>query len=446
MFERTKKEQEEWNKKLEKLTKEIEKLQNEIEEIQNNRIYDNAFEWRFEFPEVLDDEGEYIGFDLVMGNPPYVDIKALDEEPVRYFFSKFRTASNRINLYSIFVELCHSLLQNKGEFIFIIPNSILFNSSYQSIRNLIYKEIRSVIKLPEKVFPDAIVETIILSFKKNIEFNSINVIRYAKNDKIDEINSDLEYKVNKQIWHLFDNIKFNIYLTNDIQGVIRKCHTDVEMLGEIADFSLGITPYDKYKGHSNDIIKNKKFHSNDKVDDTYKPLIAGENILRFKVRGNVKEYIKYGDWLGAPREERFFIAPRVIVRQIVSGNPPRIYAGYTDKPLYFTQIGFAIIPNKVISPKALTALLNSTLMNFIHKYLCLDIEKELFQKILIENCKNFPIKKPEPDVQLKLENKIDEILRNDGDSKDIESQIDRMVYELYGLTEEDIGVVENAGQ
>ncbi|MBK9334397.1 MAG: hypothetical protein IPM96_18815 [Ignavibacteria bacterium] len=145
------------------------------------------------------------------------------------------------------------------------------------------------------------------------------------------------------------------------------------------------------------------------------------------------------------KRRKVFKNPRVIVRQIVSGNPLRIYAGYTDKDLYFTQIGFGIIPNNDIAPKYLTAILNSRLLNFIHKFLFLDIEKELFQKILIENCKKFPIKTVSLLDQQPYVSFVDEILESKKQGKDstaLEDQIDRMVYELYGLTEEEIKVVE----
>ena len=66
------KEKADWEKKLKKLTAEIKKLEAELEEIKNNKIYENAFEWRFEFPEVLNDDGDFVGFDVVIGNPPYI--------------------------------------------------------------------------------------------------------------------------------------------------------------------------------------------------------------------------------------------------------------------------------------------------------------------------------------------------------------------------------------
>lgn len=228
---------------------------------------------------------------------------------------------------------------------------------------------------------------------------------------------------------------------------LTKIHCKGKRLGEIADFTLGITPYDKYKGHSKELIENKKFHSDVKLSDEYKPLIKGENIVPYYVEEKENGYIKYGSWLGAPREERFFTEPRVIVRQIVSGKPPKIYAGYTDKPLYFTQIGFSIIPKSDISVFELTALLNSKLMNFYHKYLFLDIEKELFQKILIENCKLFPCKafKDSNSVKEIVEKIIEAKLSDtETDTTDLENQIDQLVYQLYDLTEEEIVIVENS--
>src|SRR5690606_1857087 len=79
LFEMSKKEKSGWNKKVEKLTNDIRKLETEIEEIRSNKIFENAFEWRFEFPEVLNTEGEFVGFDVVIGNPPY-GVKLSDSE------------------------------------------------------------------------------------------------------------------------------------------------------------------------------------------------------------------------------------------------------------------------------------------------------------------------------------------------------------------------------
>ena len=82
LFEQSKTEKKEWNNKVEKLTNEIKKLETEIEEIKANKIYENAFEWRFEFPEVLNDEGDFVGFDVVIGNPPYILVQSLGDKNI----------------------------------------------------------------------------------------------------------------------------------------------------------------------------------------------------------------------------------------------------------------------------------------------------------------------------------------------------------------------------
>ncbi|MDC1449115.1 BREX-1 system adenine-specific DNA-methyltransferase PglX, partial [Flavobacteriaceae bacterium] len=474
---------------------------------------DKAFNWHKEFPEVFSKGG----FDVIIGNPPYVDIKALNNDLVKVLFEKYETTENRINLYSIFIEKSYSILKKYGFLSFIIPNSILVSSSYTKIRKMLLDDMTTIIKLPDDVFEDATVETIIFEFRKKSSANEVNTILYKKDEKINFIDNLRKKIILKSNWKQNDNYNFNIYVSPEQFELLKKISEDSIDLGEIAEFTLGITPYDKYKGHSQELIKSRGFHSNTKDSDVYKPLISGGNIERYFVSDEVKEYIKYGDWLGAPRDERFFNSPRVLVRQIVSGKPPRIYSGYTDKTLYYTQIGFGIIPKPdTVCVKSLLALLNSKLINFYHKYSFLDLEKELFQKILIANCKKFPLSNKllkEPKlfnqvidkmielkeqenllmnsfiellqsklsinksskklqnwnlldfgfllkelkklkVQLSLEEEAEwmqyfksQKLKAEALKTDIEkteTEIDKMVYELYGLTNKEIEIVENS--
>ena len=113
-------------------------------------------------------------------------------------------------------------------------------------------------------------------------------------DLLNSLEDDFNIKINRKI--LFNRFDAREYTT-------------MKYLGEIADFTLGITPYDKYKGHSQELIKSRGFHSDTKDSDAYKPLISGGNIERYFISDEIKEYIKYGDWLGAPRDERFFNSP-----------------------------------------------------------------------------------------------------------------------------------------
>ncbi len=410
------------------------------------------FDFEVYFSEVFHEKG---GFDVVIANPPYVDIKGLPPTYVKLLFRQFGTAHNRINLYSVFIEKSYNILRNKGTLTYIIPNSILLNSSYIKIRELIVKDVTKIMKLPDNIFEHSIVETVILILVKQCSSDKVYGSYYKNNDKIDFNN--LAFKIfSRNLWVEDEHYKFNIFISPQITEIVRKTENNSFKLQDFVEFSLGLTPYDKYKGHSQNLIKRRGFHSKEKKDDTYVPLILGKNILRYHIDNKVNEYLKYGEWLGAPRQRKFFISPRIIVRQIISGNPPRIYAGYTEEELYHTQVGFVIIskPSNGLSLKYLLALINSTLINFYHTYRFLDVEKKTFQKILIENCKLFPIKKRSDQQQRPFMEIVDKILTITKDAdylqnparqaqvKEYEKQIDRMVYELYDLKEEEIKIVE----
>lgn len=390
---------------------------------------DKAFNWQQQFSQVF----EKGGFDVVIGNPPYVDIKALDSEIVASLFKVYKTAENRINLYSIFIEKAVTLLKSNGLLSFINPNSMLLNSSYQKLRTLISDGLIEIVKLPDDVFPDAKVETIILFFQNQANHKDVSLIIYERNEIIHYVDKLKRIVFNKSDWNTNTGIVFSIYSNKQQQIILEKLELNSIALEKVSEFSLGITPYDKYRGHSKEIIENRQFHSKNKIDDSFKPLITGENITRFLTLEHVDEYIKYGEWLGAMRDERFFTKPRILVRQIVSGNPARIFASYTDKSFYFTQIGFGIIPHDEIDVKYLLCLVNSLLLNFYHKYKFLDIEKDLFQKILIANCKQLPIKVIDKNSQLPFIEKANSMLSFKQELQNVTDKFQRAILRKYSM-------------
>ncbi len=101
IFELTKAQKDEWNKKVKKLTDEITKFETEIAEIKSNKIYENAFEWRFEFPEVLNNDGDFVGFDVVIGNPPYITISNCQD--LKHVKDEYVTFESTGDIYCLFV-------------------------------------------------------------------------------------------------------------------------------------------------------------------------------------------------------------------------------------------------------------------------------------------------------------------------------------------------------
>ena len=389
-----------------------------------------AFDWEKEFPQVFENGG----FDIVVGNPPYVDIKSLNSVEVKYYFKRFLTTENRVNLYSIFIEKGIEILSKNGILSFINPNSMLVNDSYARLRDLIFSKITHIVKLPDNIFEEAKVETIIFEIKNSEnKINVVDVIKYNKSEKIVSIDENKIIKIYKSDWDT-EKKHFNIYISKKEKEILNKIENENLKLEDIADFTLGITPYDKYRGHDEETIKKRLFHSDTKIDSTYKPLITGENIQRYFIDNKIKEYIKYGEWLGAKREERFFNEPRILIRQIISGKPPRIYAGYTEESLYFTQIGFGIISKKEsINNKYILVILNSLLMNFYHKYMYLDLEKDLFQKILIANCKKLPIREISLEAQQPFIEKANKMLFLNKNLQELSQKFQRLLTRKFEL-------------
>nr|WP_287419500.1 DNA methyltransferase [Candidatus Brachybacter algidus] len=139
LFEMEKKQKALWTKQIEKLTSEVKKLDAEIEEIKANKIYENAFEWRFEFPEVLNDAGDFVGFDVVIGNPPY-GVKFSNEEK-KYFKLKFESIVGKYDSYGFFIELGLRILGINKRMGFIIPHTWTTVVEAQTLRDLLIREV-----------------------------------------------------------------------------------------------------------------------------------------------------------------------------------------------------------------------------------------------------------------------------------------------------------------
>lgn len=424
------------------------------------------FSWDKAFPDVFVQGG----FDCIIGNPPWVDLKGHPTELVKYYFNEYQSTEKRINLYAIFIEKSLGILNYRGVLGFIIPNSLLYQSSYEKIRKIILNDwsVDSIIRLPDNVFHNVKAETIVITIDKTSK--QTHCLIYEQNDTINRIDKETAKEIKNfklKDWINNEFSVFDIFNNEQDKKLLKKIEVNKTKLVKLCDFRLGITPYDKYKGHTLKQITDRVFHSSYKKDNTFKPLLEGADVKRFFVEWGKKEYISYGDWLGAPRQKRFFTNPRILIRQIVSGNPLRIYAGYTESELYNVQSIFNIVAkdDKNINLKYLLAIINSNMMNFYHGHKYLDLSKNRFQKILIQNCKKFPIKtidpkdKTETQQEAEIIKLVDQLLQLNQELQTVtlpnkkeqiqgrishcEDRINGFVYELYGLTEDEIKIIEN---
>jgi hypothetical protein len=230
----------------------------------------------------------------------------------------------------------------------------------------------------------------------------------------------------------------------------------------------GLTPYDKYQGQDPKIIKERAYHFKFKKDETCGKWLLGKNINRYKHEWG-GEWLSYGPWLAAPREMYFFENERILFRE-VPGKNKRIQATIVDDIFYYGHsiTPFKKDPNCSISIKYFLGIANSKLLSYYGQLILPNFGKSIFPKLNPNDIKMLPICcldvtiAEESDLYrdiirlvdniLELNDKISEVKtpsQKDVYKRQIESvdkQIDQLVYQLYGLTDEEIRIVESEVQ
>jgi hypothetical protein len=443
LFEMSKKEKADWNKKVTQLTEETKKLEAEIEAIKANKIFQNAFEWRFEFPEVLNDDGDFVGFDVVIGNPPY-GIK-LDTATINILKSNYPSGSSGIlqDSYISFIVLGLCLGTPESILSYIIPNTWrLINIAYD-FRKVSLKKfgLYKIDTFLNPVFDEAVVDCDIVFYDKN------------DNQKISLNINDADKQINTNqisVATLLSQNIINSHLTENQYNLIQKLNYDSEQLKNIVTIKNGVKPYEVGKGNPKQTkvtLSEKPFTKSTKVDDTFVPLIGGSDFHRYTLKWNKDNYISYGPWLAAPRDAEIFDKDeKVIVRQ----TSDKLIATIIQKGFVMRNNTHILLSDKPdYKLKYILALLNSKLFDFI--YWTINPEKgEALAEVKAMHLEQLPIKLADNAIQEKVETLVDHILTKktqgqSADTTDFENQIDQLVYQLYGLTEEEIKMVEGNG-
>jgi tRNA1(Val) A37 N6-methylase TrmN6 len=454
LFERTRKEIAAWNKQVNELTVKIKKLEKELEELKSNKIFENAFEWRFEFPEVLNDDGDFVGFDVVIGNPPYG--VNFSKKSGQQYENLYHTFNLRGESYTLFIERAVNLLQNEGQFGFIIPDTLLNLGFTEAIRSYLIQNvaIHEIDLLPTLVFPGASVNTILLFFKKqNLEIGIINKEVSVKFFRSLEVIKDLEnpqrsFKINPALWQ--NSKSFNIQSDSGEIQLINRIDANFHCLGEFCDLYSGIKAYEVGKGNppqTSEILNSKPFTSKMRKNESWLPLFDGKHIGFYELLWHEDNWIDYGEWLAAPREKQNFDSEKILIRKITGS---RLIAHYIPYTSYCNTLLFVlkIRPEKAkITYKALLGILNSRFLGWYFRKKFQINREDTFPQIMIRDILQFAIPNVHDARTKKIEQLVDEIISikhdtQSADTSSLENKIDCLVYELYGLTEDEIRIVE----
>jgi adenine-specific DNA methylase len=234
LFEESAKEKKAREKEISQLRNEIDKLRLEIEEIESGKIYHHGFEWRFEFPEVLDDKGNFLGFDVVIGNPPYISIEDITWDQRRFYETIYQTATGRFDLYSLFIEKAMQIKQPTGVFTYIIPGKFLNNKQFVTARKIVCDNHGvTVVKIDEKVFEDAQVNSVIVENypTTKAQYKAFKITRQELQQLSEtEVSSILNDK----------DIIFRLEINTKFDHLIAKIEADTLKLKEIAEVKDGI--------------------------------------------------------------------------------------------------------------------------------------------------------------------------------------------------------------
>ena len=365
-----------------------------------------AFNWEKEFPEIFANGG----FDIVVGNPPYVLCQPSNtNEKTLKFYNNFEVSSYKIDLYHLFFEKGIILSKNNGYISFITPNTYLVNKYNLKLREFILRntQIKEIINYKNIVFEDANVDvsTIILKKSKYTDEN-VKILLSSKNE------NKIVLEKQQNDWLKDDEKIFN--LRKEFPINFSNCIS----LKEIAKTYFGIQAFDK-----------KSSISQKKENEKYLPMIDGANVFRYQF-SKYNQYFNFiDDNIKSGGDYKVYEKERIVIRQI--GKTPII--GYCEANILTSNTIYNIfsITDK-FNLKYIFTLLNSKLLKKYWEYKYND-NKNLFPKIKgyqLDDLPlvNIPLEKQQPFIE-----KADKMLSLNRELQDLSQKFQRMVLRKFDL-------------
>lgn len=398
-------------------------LKKEYESIFNLES-NKPFEWRFEFPEVLNENGEFMGFDLVVGNPPYIDYRKIDEQTKGILAknSAIYKDNKEGSIYVYFIERSKEILSKNGSMIFINPISYICQEAGFGLRNFIDKNLSLNLMLNVsnlKVFDSAATYTCINHFThKNKEYKTLKFSVAKEKGDLSTINlQEIEQCKIENLSLLLNPITTKIFKAN------------YPKLNEFCEIFCGLSK----AGFRASVKFDKK--------ETNRPFLEASDIFRYEFKqgkflSQIPFYYSQDKINIFENKEIIFMARMTnFIRCCVA---PSGYFGGKVNVLYDFKV----------DKRYILGLLNSKLMSYFYaqKYFASHMQGGAFGFDTL-SVGNLPIPKPNSlnqnlaDEIINLVDKILDFKKANKDITELESKIDDLVYQLYSLNKDEISII-----
>ncbi|EOV2461952.1 class I SAM-dependent DNA methyltransferase [Campylobacter coli] len=478
--------------------KEFANLKKEYDNIFNLES-NHPFEWRFEFPEILDDDGNFKGFDLIIGNPPYIRQEELKElKP--HLAKNYKVYKGTSDIYTYFYELGFNVLKENGILSFITSNKYTRAGYGEALREFLLKNVK-VLEYTDlngiKVFDSATVDTSILCFEKSKSKDNKFKYLALSNEILKTCAYDIglykDYAEFSQNSLSKESFTFSDENTSALKAKIERIGTPLKEWQGLNIYRGILTGYNEAfiitTEKRNEILANCKDEAEkERTAKLIRKMLRGRDIKRYsyewaglwvinthngyknqngeKVEAiNIKHYPslkKHFDEFYPQLEKRAdkgltpynlrncayieeFEKEKIVYPCIMAKEPCFSYE---------TSFAFAMAPANIITSnsdilKYILAFLNSDFIYLMLRkfYMGGGIEGEL----KTNNLEKLPIPKINSKNQKladELINLVDEILKakeqdKNANTQELENKINSLVYKLYNLTEEEIKIIEN---
>ena len=473
------------NPKIEKLQQQITKLAKVLEQIKTGQLYHHAIEWRYLFPEILQEEdAEFRGFDVVIGNPPYIQLQSMAGQ-LDCLQQRYSTFEKTGDIYCLFYELAAKICKAKGLVSFITSKAWIRTNYGKTLRRYLTTnvEVQQFLDLADNnVFSSATVGSSIVHYKnqKPSDNHTIAAVRFTRQQKDYLKNLHESFAANqKQVkisgtapWIIADSMMSQIQEKVRSQGVVLK-DWDIEIFRGV------VTGYDK--AFVIDKNQRKELIAQDaNSEGLIKPLLRGRDVKRYTVNYQnlyliatfpslgldikkypaIEQHLKsFGERLeqngkyGCRKEtnHKWFETQDSIAYHHNFTQPKIIYPNMVSEPRFtIDKMGFYYAnPRCFILTGANLYSLCGILNSKLFRYCFTDLFPELqgssreIHKIIVETVPIIPVYKAK---EKQFQTLVDKIIANKEskiDTIDLENQVDSLVYQLYHLTDKEIQTIED---